>query len=248
MIAVDVLREKMNECSPLLLLKGDKDSHNDGSNNHNLQLSGPSNSDIIQQHDYDANNTTTCTINTALDNNDDSMSTTLASVAGNVLEWYDFAIYGYFADIIGQKFFPPTNDESTSIIESFLVFGGAFLVRPIGGILMGYIGDTLSTKRALELSIFLMALPTFSMGCLPTYNIWGWWAVIALVFVRLLQGLSVGGQLMSSLVFVAEGHDRRWWGWYGSVSLKSSDVSLICVHVCTLCCKLCIVHSSCFYP
>ena len=247
----------MNECSPLLLNKDDKDSHNDGSNNHHLQLSGPSYSDIIQQHDDDANNTTTCTIgnddhttNTTLDdktknnnNDDDSMSTTLASVAGNVLEWYDFAIYGYFADIIGSKFFPPTNDESTSIIESFLVFGGAFLVRPIGGILMGYIGDTLSTKRALEVSIFLMALPTFSMGCLPTYNIWGWWAVIALVFVRLLQGLSVGGQLMSSLVFVAEGHDRRWWGWYGSVSLKSSDVSLICVHVwiyvCILCCKLC---------
>jgi MHS family proline/betaine transporter-like MFS transporter len=83
---------------------------------------------------------------------------------------------------------------------------------------MGYIGDTTSTKRALEISIFLMALPTFSMGCLPTFDIWGWWAVIALVFVRLLQGLSVGGQLMSSLVFVAEGHDRRWWGWYGSVS------------------------------
>ena len=222
-------RKKMNECSPLLLLKSNKDSRHNG--NHHLQLSGPSNSDIIQQHDDDdANNTTTCTIiigndhhtrNTTLDNktkNDDSMSTTLASVAGNVLEWYDFAIYGYFADIIGSKFFPPTNDESTSIIESFLVFGGAFLVRPIGGILMGYIGDTLSTKRALEISIFLMALPTFSMGCLPTYNIWGWWAVIALVFVRLLQGLSVGGQLMSSLVFVAEGHDRRWWGWYGSVS------------------------------
>ena len=223
----------MNECSPLLLLKSNKDSRHNG--NHHLQLSGPSNSDIIQQHDDDANNTTTtCTIigndhhtrNTTLDNktnnnnknNDDSMSTTLASVAGNVLEWYDFAIYGYFADIIGQKFFPPTNDESTSIIESFLVFGGAFLVRPIGGILMGYIGDTLSTKRALEISIFLTALPTFSIGCLPTYNIWGWWAVIALVFVRLLQGLSVGGQLMSSLVFVAEGHDRRWWGWYGSVS------------------------------
>ena len=130
-----------------------------------------------------------------------------------------FAIYGYFSDIIGRKFFPPTNDESTSIIESFLVFGGAFLVRPIGGVVMGYVGDTLSRKRALEMSIFLMAIPTFAMGCLPTFEIWGWWAVVMLVFVRLLQGLSVGGQLMSSLVFVVEGHDRKWWGWYGSVSV-----------------------------
>ena len=215
----------MTECSPLLPKDGDKVKHHDDSNAHHLQLSGPSNSDIIHHDNNDVNNTTSCTIGnhhtTSLNktnNSDDSISTTLASVAGNVLEWYDFAIYGYFADIIGSKFFPPTNDKSTSTIESFLVFGGAFLVRPIGGILMGYIGDTLSTKRALEISIFLMALPTFSMGCLPTYDIWGWWAVIALVFVRLLQGLSVGGQLMSSLVFVAEGHDRRWWGWYGSVS------------------------------
>jgi len=64
-----------------------------------------------------------------------------------------------------------------------------------------------------------MAAPTFLMGCLPTYDVWGWWAVVVLVAVRLLQGLSVGGQLMSSLVFVAEGHDSKWWGWYGSVSV-----------------------------
>jgi MHS family proline/betaine transporter-like MFS transporter len=83
---------------------------------------------------------------------------------------------------------------------------------------MGYVGDTLSRKRALEISIFMMAVPTFAMGCLPTFERVGWWAVVGLVLVRLLQGLSVGGQLMSSLVFVVEGHDRQFWGWYGSVS------------------------------
>lgn len=146
---------------------------------------------------------------------EDDLKSTLASVAGNILEWYDFAIYGYFSDIIGQKFFPSSDDESTVIIDAFLVFGGAFLVRPIGGIVMGYIGDRFSRKRALEISIFLMAVPTFAMGCLPTYEAVGWWAVVLLVFVRLLQGLSVGGQLMSSLVFVAEGHDHKRWGFYG---------------------------------
>ncbi|KAL9185867.1 hypothetical protein ACHAXT_003644 [Thalassiosira profunda] len=163
---------------------------------------------------------------------DDDIKSTLASVAGNVLEWYDFAIYGYFSDIIGRKFFPPGQDESTSIIESFMVFGGAFLVRPVGGIVMGYIGDTYSRKRALEISIFLMAVPTFLMGCLPTFAIWGWCAVVLLVVVRLLQGLSVGGQLMSSLVFVAEGHDRRQWGWYGSFAMTAANIGTFLGGVC----------------
>lgn len=72
---------------------------------------------------------------------EDDLISTFASVAGNALELYDFALYGYFSDVIGAKFFPPTDDESTSVIESFLVFGGAFLVRPVGGVLMGYIGE-----------------------------------------------------------------------------------------------------------
>ena len=105
-----------------------------------------------------------------------------------------------------------------SIIESFLVFGGTFLTRPVGGVLMGWVGDRISRKRALELSIFLMAVPTFTMGCLPTFKRVRWWAVVLLVVVQLMQGLSAGGQLMSSLVFVAEGHDSKHWGWYWSVS------------------------------
>ena len=89
---------------------------------------------------------------------------------------------------------------------------------------MGYIGDTLSQKRALEISIFLMAFPTLAMGCLPTFDVWRWYAVVALVFVWLIQGLSVGGQLMSSLVFVLEGHDRSKWGWYGSWCMTSANI------------------------
>ncbi len=79
----------------------------------------------------------------------------------------------------------------SSFIISFLVFGRAFFARPIGGVLMGYVGDRFSQKRALELSIFLMAVLTFLMGCLPTYERVGWWAVVMLLAVRLLQGLSL---------------------------------------------------------
>lgn len=150
---------------------------------------------------------------------------TLASVAGNVLEWYDFAVFGFFADIIGQVFFPlqHTNNSNHQIVESFAIFGGAFLMRPIGGILLGWIGDRYGRKKALEISIFLMALPTFAMGCLPTYQQVGSLSVVLLIVVRLLQGLSVGGQLMSSLVYTLEQKDPNSWGLYGSYVLASAN-------------------------
>jgi len=87
---------------------------------------------------------------------------TFAGVAGNVLEWYDFAVFGFFDDIIGEVFFPPGSQGEAG---AFLVFGGAFVMRPIGGLLLGYLGDTVGRKKALVVSIFLMAFPTFAMGC-----------------------------------------------------------------------------------
>jgi MHS family proline/betaine transporter-like MFS transporter len=151
-----------------------------------------------------------------------SMMQTFAGVAGNVLEWYDFAVFGYFSDIIGDVFFPPQKGHA-AIVESFAVFGGAFIMRPIGGILMGYIGDTYGRKVALEISIFLMAIPTFAMGCLPSYAQVGWPSIALLTLVRLLQGVSVGGQMMSSLVFTVEGSPKSQWGLYGSYVMASAN-------------------------
>ena len=109
------------------------------------------------------------------------------------------------------------------MVESFLVFGGAFLMRPIGGCVMGYIGDLYGRKKALEISIFLMAFPTFAMGCLPTYDQVGLVSVLLLAVVRMLQGLSVGGQLVSSLVFTVESRPREKWGLYGSYVMASAN-------------------------
>ena len=89
--------------------------------------------------------------------------------------------------------------------------------------MMGYIGDTYGRKKALETSIFLMAFPTFAMGCLPTYEQVGWVSTVLLVTVRMLQGLSVGGQLMSSLVFTLEGHPKEKWGLYGSFVMAAAN-------------------------
>jgi len=139
---------------------------------------------------------------------------TLAGVAGNILEWYDFAAFGFFSDIIGDVFFPPQEGDA-ALIESFTVFGCAFIMRPVGGVIMGYIGDLYGRKKALEISIFLMAFPTFAMGCLPGYDRVGILSTILLILVRLVQGLSVGGQLVSSLVFTVESAPKEEWGLRG---------------------------------
>lgn len=149
---------------------------------------------------------------------------TIAGVAGNVLEWYDFAVFGFFSDILGTVFFPPGHtDDDSNVMESFAVFGGAFLMRPIGGLVIGYLGDVWGRKYALEVSIFLMAIATTLMGCLPTYDQIGTPAILLLLIVRMLQGFSVGGQLMSSLVFTVEGHPPQWWGLYGSFVMAAAN-------------------------
>ena len=149
---------------------------------------------------------------------------TLAGVMGNVLEWYDFAVFGFFSDIIGEVFFPKGQSKDLSVMESFAVFGGAFLMRPLGGIVIGFIGDTSGRKKALEISIFLMALATTLMGCLPTYSQIGNSAILLLLIVRMLQGLSVGGQLMTSLVFTLEGRPKDRWGLYGSFVMGAANI------------------------
>jgi MHS family proline/betaine transporter-like MFS transporter len=127
----------------------------------------------------------------------------LAGLIGNVMEWYDFAVYGYFASIIGRQFFPSDN-PSVSLIAAFGAFAAGFLVRPLGGLVFGRIGDMVGRQRAMTLSVLAMAIPTVLIGLLPTYDMIGVAAPIAIVLLRIIQGLSVGGEYTSSLVFLAE--------------------------------------------
>ena len=139
----------------------------------------------------------------------------VAGAAGNVMEWYDFSIYGYFAAIIGRNFFP-TGDRTTSLIAAFGVFAAGFFMRPLGSILFGYIGDKKGRKLALTISVGMMAVPTFLIGVLPTYQQIGLWASLSLVLLRLLQGLSVGGEFTTSAIFLVEGSAARRRGFLGS--------------------------------
>ena len=151
----------------------------------------------------------------------------IAGVGGNVLEWYDFALFGFFGDTISKVFFPPNQKGHLALIESFVVFGVAFLMRPVGGLLLGSIGDKYGRKKALELSIFLMAVPTFLMGCLPSYEQVGAWSIVFLTLTRCLQGMSVGGQLMSSVVFTCESAPKNKWGLYGAFVMAAANTGTL---------------------
>jgi len=139
------------------------------------------------------------------------------------MEWYDFAVYGFFASIIGHKFFP-SDDPTISLIAAFGAFAAGFLVRPIGGLFFGRIGDLVGRTRALTLSVLTMAVPTVLIGLLPTHQTIGVAAPILLVTLRIVQGLSVGGEYTSSLVFLVENaHPNRRafnaiWGVWGATA------------------------------
>jgi MHS family proline/betaine transporter-like MFS transporter len=126
-----------------------------------------------------------------------------AGMIGNALEWYDFAIYGYFSVQIGRHFFPH-DDAVAQLLSAFGVFAIGYLMRPIGGVLVGHIGDRFGRRTALIFSVTAMAITTFLMGLLPGYQTIGVLAPIGLTLLRVVQGLSVGGEYTSSMVFLVE--------------------------------------------
>lgn len=141
----------------------------------------------------------------------------IAGFSGNILEWYDFTVYGFFATIIGAQFFPH-EDKVVQLISAFGVFAAGYLMRPIGGVIFGYIGDRKGRKKALMISVMMMAIPTTLIGFLPTYENAGWYASMALVLLRLFQGLSVGGEFTGSISFLVEQAPKEKRGFYGSWS------------------------------
>ncbi|TAJ89481.1 MAG: MFS transporter [Reyranella sp.] len=126
-----------------------------------------------------------------------------AGAIGNVLEWYDFAVYGYFATAIGRAFFPQ-EDSVAQVLAAFGIFAVGFLMRPVGGAVIGSIGDKFGRRTALTVSVAAMAIPTFLVGILPDYQVLGIAAPIILTLLRMVQGLSVGGEYTTSIIFIIE--------------------------------------------
>ena len=147
----------------------------------------------------------------------------MTGVVGNVMKWYDFAIYGFLAPVIGQLFFP-SDDPASSIIAAFGALSAVFLVRPLGAVILGRMGDLIGRGRALLVSMFLMAVPTVLIGLLPTYQTIGILAPVGIIFLRVIQGLSVGGEYSTSIVYLVENSPQKQrgfsaiWGPWGAVA------------------------------
>jgi MHS family proline/betaine transporter-like MFS transporter len=144
----------------------------------------------------------------------------LAAAAGNVLEWYDFAVYAYMAPYIAAKFFPG-DDPMAGLLAVFATFGLGFVIRPLGGILIGRFGDVRGRKVALLLTIVLMAIGTAGIGLVPGRDAVGGLAPWLLVFCRLLQGFSAGGEWGSSTAFIYEWAPKGRRGFFSSLQQSS---------------------------
>jgi MHS family proline/betaine transporter-like MFS transporter len=147
----------------------------------------------------------------------------VAGCIGNLVEWYDFALYGAFATVLAAAFFPEAHSVN-ALLAAFAVFGVAFVARPAGALFFAHYGDRLGRRRVLAASILLMAVVTAAIGLLPGYRSIGWLAPVLLLLLRAGQGVAVGGEYGGSAALVVEyaPEDRRggYGGWqWASVAL-----------------------------
>jgi MHS family proline/betaine transporter-like MFS transporter len=160
-----------------------------------------------------------------------------AGMVGNALEFYDFTLYGFFAPIIALNFFP-AGDKASALIYSLGVFAFGFLMRPLGAAVFGHLGDRFGRKRALSLSVIMMAIPTALIGALPDYQTIGIFAPILLTLCRLLQGLCTGGEYNGAAIFVLEHQQKDQAGFAGGLITSSCTLGALLGtgvgYVCTL--------------
>ncbi|AKZ55458.1 proline/glycine betaine transporter [Streptomyces ambofaciens ATCC 23877] len=138
-----------------------------------------------------------------------------AAALGNAMEWFDFGVYSYIAVTLGKVFFPSGN-PTAQLLSTFGAFAAAFLVRPIGGMVFGPLGDRVGRQKILALTMIMMAAGTFAIGLIPSYATIGVWAPVLLLVARLVQGFSTGGEYAGASTFIAEYAPDRRRGFLGS--------------------------------
>ena len=149
---------------------------------------------------------------------------TSAAVAGTVIEWFDFAIYGFMAPILAVTFFPEGN-RVAGLLQTFAIFAVAFALRPVGGAYFGMMGDRVGRKRVLALTVMLMSAATAAIGLVPNYATIGIWAPILLTVARCVQGFSAGGEYAGAVTYVIEhapeDQRSRWSSWMPAATFAS---------------------------
>ena len=140
-----------------------------------------------------------------------------ASMAGTVVEWYEFFLYGTAATLVFNKvFFAKDVSDLDAILAAFVTYAVGFAARPIGGVVFGHFGDKYGRKKLLQFSLLLVGAATFAMGCLPTFGQIGYWAPALLVVLRFIQGFAVGGEWGGAILLVAEHSPNPSRGFWAS--------------------------------
>lgn len=141
----------------------------------------------------------------------------VASMAGTVVEWYEFFLYGTAATLVFNKiFFAKGTSDLDAILAAFVTYAVGFAARPLGGLVFGHFGDKYGRKKLLQFSLVLVGASTFLMGCLPTFGQIGYWAPTLLVVLRFIQGFAVGGEWGGAILLVAEHSPSRHRGFWAS--------------------------------
>ncbi|GAA4013548.1 glycine betaine/L-proline transporter ProP [Streptomyces marokkonensis] len=138
-----------------------------------------------------------------------------AAALGNAMEWFDFGVYSYIAVTLGKVFFPSGN-PTAQLLSTFGAFAAAFLVRPLGGMVFGPLGDRVGRQKVLAFTMIMMAAGTFAIGLIPSYATIGVWAPVLLLVARLVQGFSTGGEYAGASTFIAEYAPDKRRGFLGS--------------------------------
>lgn len=148
------------------------------------------------------------------------------AASGTLIEWYDFYIFGSLTSVLAVKFYPPGND-TFALIAYLATFAVGFLVRPFGALFFGCVGDLVGRRIAFIATLGIMGTATASIGLLPTYQTAGWFSPIALIAIRLLQGLAIGGEYGGAAVYVAEHVPDRRRGFYTSFLQMTAGLGLV---------------------
>eukprot|EP00485_Elphidium_margaritaceum_P000968 CAMPEP_0202693952 /NCGR_PEP_ID=MMETSP1385-20130828/7942_1 /ASSEMBLY_ACC=CAM_ASM_000861 /TAXON_ID=933848 /ORGANISM="Elphidium margaritaceum" /LENGTH=527 /DNA_ID=CAMNT_0049349715 /DNA_START=51 /DNA_END=1634 /DNA_ORIENTATION=+ len=189
---------------------------------------------VLSQHDIDEHQPLLKTApddpqDTDLDEQHIDVRSFLVACGANLYEYYDFALLGFFSHEISFSLFPDV-PGATAIILLYSLFAVGFVARPFGGIVFGYFGDRYGRKSSLRMAMLLMSVPTFLTGCIPSYEYIGYWAPVILLLLRVLQGLSTGGENSSASIYIYESVPRNkrafWLSIFGICSSGTLIASL----------------------
>jgi len=160
-------------------------------------------------------------------NNSPALRVILTASIGSALEWYDFFLYGTAAALVFGDLFFPKNDPLTGTLLAFLTFSVGFVVRPLGGILFGIMGDRYGRKPVLVTTLLMIGIGTTAIGLLPTYETAGFWAPVMLVSLRILQGLGAGAEYGGAVIFLVENappNRRGFWGGFAPMGVAVGNL------------------------